>query len=56
MFFTMFGLKINEKKCTKNSVKFLGHMVSKEGIRVFVKKNKQAFTANGFTYSGKFKS
>ena len=31
-----FGLTINEKKsiCFKNSVKFNGHMVSKEGIRV----------------------
>ena len=31
-------LKSNDKKCTKNSVKFLGHMISKEGVRAFVKK------------------
>ena len=50
-----FGLKIDEKEGTKNSVKFLGHIVSKEGIRVFVKKNKQTFAANGLTTSGKSK-
>ena len=32
-----FGLKIDEIECTRNSVKFLGHIVFKEGIRVFVK-------------------